>query len=70
LLIRQGLDALARAEALGGDGPYALQAALAACHSRARRAADTHWPRIAALYSVRVRPPSWTTRGSVKVIVK
>ena len=50
LLIRKGLDALARAEALGGDGPYVLQAALAACHARARRAADTDWPRIAALY--------------------
>ncbi len=50
LLIRRGLDALARAEALGGDGPYVLQAALAACHARARRWADTDWPRIAALY--------------------
>lgn len=50
LLIRRGLDALARAEALGGDGPYVLQAALAACHARARRAADTDWLRIAALY--------------------
>lgn len=51
LLIRRGLEALARAEALGGaDGPYALQAALAACHARALRAEDTDWPRIAALY--------------------
>jgi RNA polymerase sigma factor (sigma-70 family) len=50
LLIRRGLDAMARADALGGDGPYALQAALAACHARARTAADTDWPRIAALY--------------------
>lgn len=55
LLIRRGLDALARAEALArslgyADGPYVLQAALAACHARARRAADTDWPRIAALY--------------------
>jgi RNA polymerase sigma factor (sigma-70 family) len=50
LLIRRGLDALARAEALGGDSPYALQAALAACHARARSSADTDWPRIAALY--------------------
>src|SRR5690606_6748677 len=51
LLIRRGLAALARAEALGGaDGPYALQAALAACHARAPRAQDTDWPRIAALY--------------------
>ena len=59
LLIRRGLDALARAEALGGDGPYVLQAALAACHARARRAADTDWPRIAALYDrLRVVAPS------------
>lgn len=60
LLIRRGLDALARAEALGGgDGPYALQAALAACHARARTAADTDWPRIAALYDrLRVVMPS------------
>jgi predicted RNA polymerase sigma factor len=50
LLIRRGLDALARAEALGRDGPYALQAALAACRARARTPADTDWPRIAALY--------------------
>ncbi|HEY8550656.1 MAG TPA: sigma-70 family RNA polymerase sigma factor [Vicinamibacterales bacterium] len=50
LLIRRGLDALARAEALGGDGPYVLQAALAASHARARTAAETDWPRIAALY--------------------
>ncbi|WP_411341551.1 DUF6596 domain-containing protein [Sphingopyxis sp. J-6] len=51
LLIRRGLNALARAEALGGaEGPYALQAALAACHARARRAEDTDWTRIAALY--------------------
>jgi RNA polymerase sigma factor (sigma-70 family) len=51
LLIRRGLAALERAEALGGaDGPYALQAALAACHARARKAEDTDWKRIAALY--------------------
>jgi len=51
LLIRRGLDALARAEALGGaSGPYALQAALAACHARAATAEDTDWPRIASLY--------------------
>ena len=44
---------------LGGDGPYVLQAALAACHARARRAADTDWPRIAALYDrLRVVAPS------------
>ena len=51
LLIRRGLAALARAEALGGgNGPYALQAALAACHARARTAEETDWKRIAALY--------------------
>jgi RNA polymerase sigma factor (sigma-70 family) len=51
LLIRRGLAALARAEALGGAlGPYALQAAIAACHARARIAAETDWSRIAALY--------------------
>jgi RNA polymerase sigma factor (sigma-70 family) len=51
LLIRRGLEALLRAEALGGaDGPYALQAALAACHARARTADETDWRRIAALY--------------------
>ena len=61
LLIRRGLDALARAEALSGPerGPYVLQAALAACHARARRAVDTDWPRIAALYDqLRVVAPS------------
>ncbi len=51
LLIRRGLAELERAEALGGaDQPYALQAALAACHARARRAEDTDWGRIASLY--------------------
>ena len=51
LRIRQGLAALARAEALGGaDGPYALQAALAACHARAATPEATDWPRIVALY--------------------
>ncbi|MGA4555162.1 RNA polymerase sigma factor [Methylorubrum aminovorans] len=51
LLIRRGFGALARAEALGGtDGPYALQAALAACHARADKAEDTNWRRIAGLY--------------------
>ncbi len=59
LLIRRGFDALARAEALGGEGPYVLQAALAACHARARRAEDTDWPRIAALYDrLRLAMPS------------
>jgi len=51
LLIRRGLAALARAESLGGAlGPYALQAAIAACHARAHTAADTDWARIVALY--------------------
>lgn len=52
LLIRRGLAALARAEELGGaHGPYALQAAIAACHARARTAEATDWARIAALYA-------------------
>lgn len=50
MLIRRGLAGLARAEALGALGPYALQAAIAACHGRARTADETDWPRIAALY--------------------
>jgi RNA polymerase sigma factor (sigma-70 family) len=51
LLIHRGLAALERAEALGGArGPYALQAAIAACHARALQAQDTQWIRIAALY--------------------
>ena len=51
LLIRRGLAALERAEALSGTlGPYTLQAALAACHARAHTPAETDWPRIAALY--------------------
>jgi RNA polymerase sigma factor (sigma-70 family) len=51
LLIRRGLAALARAEALGGArGPYALQAAITACHARAHEAVETDWPRIASLY--------------------
>lgn len=51
LLIRRGLAALERAERLGGaNGPYALQAAIAACHARARTAAETDWARIASLY--------------------
>ncbi|HEY9023590.1 MAG TPA: RNA polymerase sigma factor [Burkholderiaceae bacterium] len=51
MLIRRGLAALARAESLGGAlGPYALQAAIAACHGRARTADETDWGRIAALY--------------------
>ena len=51
LLIRRGLAALERAEALGGaNGSYALQAAIAACHARARTIEETDWKRIAALY--------------------
>jgi RNA polymerase sigma-70 factor (ECF subfamily) len=51
LLIRRGLTALARAEELGGaQGPYALQAAIAACHARALTPEETDWTRIAALY--------------------
>jgi len=51
LLIHRGLSALARAEALARPlGPYALQAAIAACHARARRADETDWKRIVALY--------------------
>ena len=51
LLIRRGLTALQRAESLGGSlGPYALQAAIAACHARASSADETDWPRIVALY--------------------
>jgi RNA polymerase sigma-70 factor (ECF subfamily) len=51
LLIRRGLAALARAEHLGGArGPYALQAAIVACHARARTAEETDWERIVALY--------------------
>ncbi len=53
LLIRRGLAALAQAQALGENhvpGPYALQAAIAACHARADRAEDTDWQAICALY--------------------
>ncbi|HJP66771.1 MAG TPA: RNA polymerase sigma factor, partial [Actinomycetota bacterium] len=51
LLISRGLAALERAEGLGGSaGPYALQAGIAACHARARTAAETDWERIVALY--------------------
>jgi RNA polymerase sigma factor (sigma-70 family) len=51
LLIRRGLAALERSEAVGRDhGPYALQAAIAACHARARTPAETDWQRIATLY--------------------
>jgi RNA polymerase sigma factor (sigma-70 family) len=51
LLIQRGLAALQRAESLGGSrGPFALQAAIAACHARARTAEETDWVRIANLY--------------------
>jgi len=51
MLVGRGLAALERAERLGGAmGPYALQAAIAACHARATTAAETDWPRIVALY--------------------
>jgi RNA polymerase sigma-70 factor, ECF subfamily len=53
LLIRRGLAALERAEQLGGSsGPYALQAAIAACHARARTGEETDWERIAGLYEM------------------
>jgi RNA polymerase sigma factor (sigma-70 family) len=55
LLVRRGLAALERVQALGGDfGPYALQAAIAATHAGAVTAGETDWPRIAALYRVLV----------------
>jgi predicted RNA polymerase sigma factor len=51
ILVRRGLAALERAEQLGGAlGPYALQAAIAACHGRAHTAGETDWARIASLY--------------------
>ena len=56
LLIGRGLAALERAEQLGGAlGPYALQAAIAACHARARTPAETDWARIVALYDALVQ---------------
>ena len=56
LLIGRGLAALAVAQRLGGaNGPYALQAAIAACHARARTAAETDWARIASLYGTLAR---------------
>jgi predicted RNA polymerase sigma factor len=60
LLISRGLAALALAEQLGGArGPYALQAAIAACHARAFRAQDTDWTRISELYGIlAARTPS------------
>ncbi len=59
LLIRRGLALIERIDRLRGTaGPYALQAAIAACHARARTAADTDWARIAALYDglVQINP--------------
>jgi RNA polymerase sigma factor (sigma-70 family) len=51
VLVRRGLAALERAESLGAPlGPYTLQAAIAACHARARTAGETDWLRIAGLY--------------------
>ncbi|MBB4636924.1 RNA polymerase sigma factor [Longimicrobium terrae] len=56
LLIRRGLAALEKAASLGGGlGPYGLQAAIAACHARARTAAETDWVRMAALYDALAR---------------
>jgi len=51
LLINHALVALGNAESLGGDGPYVLQAAIAACHARATTAEATDWDRIASLYA-------------------
>src|SRR5438067_11243222 len=60
MLVRRGLAALERGEALGGvPGPYLLQAAIAACHARARTPQETDWVRIAALYqALALRTPS------------
>jgi RNA polymerase sigma-70 factor, ECF subfamily len=57
LLVRRGLEGLARADAVVRDrpGPYFLQAAIAACHARATTADETDWPRIAALYDALVQ---------------
>jgi RNA polymerase sigma-70 factor (ECF subfamily) len=56
VLIRRGLDALARAESLGGAaGTYAMQGAIAACHARARTGGETDWERIASLYGTLAR---------------
>jgi predicted RNA polymerase sigma factor len=62
VLVRRGLAALERVEKLGGAlGPYALQAAIAACHARARVAEETDWVRIVALYDalVELSPSPW-----------
>ncbi len=60
VLITRGLRALVRADAIGGPpGPYALQAAIAACHAQARAPEDTDWARIASLYeALAQRTPS------------
>jgi predicted RNA polymerase sigma factor len=56
LVIRRGLAALANAEELGSaQGPYVLQAEIAACHARARTAEETDWPRIVMLYEALAR---------------
>ena len=63
LLIRRGLATLERIDQLGGTaGPYALQAAIAACHARAT-AEDTDWVRIAALYDglAQISPSPWSS---------
>ncbi len=62
LLIRRGLAALARAEALGSArGPYALQGAIAACHARARTGEETDWARIVGLYGESVRADAFAS---------
>jgi len=67
ILISRGLAALERAEELGGAlGPYALQAAIAACHARARTPAETDWARIAALYDALSRLKGYHLLPSVR----
>ena len=64
LLIRRGFTALLRAQRLGRPpGPYVLQAAIAACHARARTAAGTDWQQIAALYHAlaALAPSPWSS---------
>ncbi|MBV8093577.1 MAG: hypothetical protein JO110_10140 [Acetobacteraceae bacterium] len=56
VLIRHGLEALAKAEVLGKLGTYTLQAQIAACHARARSADQTDWVRIAALHTALGQP--------------
>src|SRR5262249_4091013 len=73
VLVERGLAALASAESLSGArGSYTLQAAIAACHARARTAAETDWARIAALYGelARVAPsPAVDVKRAVAVSV-